>query len=235
VASNPSPVDLIVRAASTSRRPTESWTSSNSRHRRSPIDAATAVESTMSVKATVASTRSRPGICGAPVRNSSSLSRKWSASGAVQGQWPPLANSRYCARGCARPGTAPGRDHEPVACRLDDQGGGPSPPARRGTPAGSRAAACGPRVAGRRRHVRPAPTTPSRTRRPRRRGQDPQIQRVGRSPGSSDRCDPRLLCAPGHAGTIAGRTGRARNEFTVTSACTRSGCEAATSMHSCPG
>jgi hypothetical protein len=36
------------------------------------------------------------------------------------------------------------------------------------------------------------------------------MQRVGRSPGRSDRFDLRLLCALGHAGTVAGRTGEAR-------------------------
>jgi hypothetical protein len=36
------------------------------------------------------------------------------------------------------------------------------------------------------------------------------MQRVGRSPGRSDRVDLRLLRALGHAGTVAGRTGEAR-------------------------
>jgi len=40
-------------------------------------------------------------------------------------------------------------------------------------------------------------------------GANPQMQRVGRSPGGRDRVDLRLLGALGHAGTVAGGTGEA--------------------------
>ena len=88
------PVVLTSRPPKRSRWPrTTFWcSSSRSRQRRSPISAARRVESTMSVKRTVASTRSGTGPGRTPVRNSS-IASSGPALSPTQGTWSAPSNS----------------------------------------------------------------------------------------------------------------------------------------------